>query len=633
MGRIARALVATGAAAAAAAMLTGAAMAGTVPTDERPGEPTSLNHATAAAQPNGTSPVMALGVAPSDVDDFEFQSLDVDYTIGRDDDGHSTLTVVEEFTAVFPDADQNRGMRRSIPTTYNGQPLNPELVSITDGAGTERPAETDTEDGTFQMTSRADDYLHGAQTFVFTYTLQHVTWYFDETDTEEFYWDVNGVDWKQPFGSIEATLHVPASLAPAMTAEQSCYRGAQGSADTCSILATPDADGGATVTAHARDISPYETTSIAVGFEPGTFVPYDTSFFARAWGWLQLVVTLAAVALLIPAIHTRVTKLRDAPGRPRVIAEYEPPHDIDALQAAVFLGKQAKAIPAEVLEQAVSGSIRIIEGRRKFFGGARLQAQLVDTSKADGDGRMLLYGLFGPAPAAGAVFEFGRQDKRLSKTAQNIITWAKTQLKSREYRRTVSSTAVKAPAILGFLAAGASVALGVISLNLQVEPLLPVLLMIGAVVAWVACIMLVAHRPLTPRGAELRDHLAGLKEFIEWAEADRIRMLQSPTGAERRTIDASDPRQVLHLYEKLLPFAVIFGQEKQWADQLVVLYQYTGAAAPTWYYGAAGFNASAFSSGISTLSTTAVSASSSTGGSSGGGSAGGGGGGGGGGGV
>ena len=83
---------------------------------------------------------------------------------------------------------------------------------------------------------------------------------------------------------------------------------------------------------------------------------------------------------------------------------------------------------------------------------------------------------------------------------------------------------------------------------------------------------LVSRKPLTAAGAEVRDHLKGLKEFIEWAEADRIRMLQSPMGAERVRINPNDPAQMLKLYEVLLPYAVVFGQEKQWAEELAVLY-------------------------------------------------------------
>src|SRR5690606_23965352 len=81
----------------------------------------------------------------------------------RDESGASTLCVVETFVAVFPEFDQNRGMRRAIPDTYNGQPLTPEFVSITDGHGNPRPAEVEHDDGEFRMTSRADGYVHGVQ--------------------------------------------------------------------------------------------------------------------------------------------------------------------------------------------------------------------------------------------------------------------------------------------------------------------------------------------------------------------------------------------------------------------------------------------------------------------------------------
>ena len=95
-------------------------------------------------------------------------------------------------------------------------------------------------------------------------------------------------------------------------------------------------------------------------------------------------------------------------------------------------------------------------------------------------------------------------------------------------------------------------------------------------------------------------------------------------------IDPANPAEMLKLYEVLLPYAVVFGQEKEWAEQLAALYG--PDRSPDWYAGTHGFSAGSFSSGISSLSASS-SSSSTSGGSSGGGSSGGGGGGGGGGGV
>ena len=112
-------------------------------------------------------------------------------------------------------------------------------------------------------------------------------------------------------------------------------------------------------------------------------------------------------------------------------------------------------------------------------------------------------------------------------------------------------------------------------------------------------------------------------------------MLQSPEGANKVQVDLSDSKKLVELYEKLLPYAILFGQEKEWNKRLGDYYQSAGVQ-PGWYSGAnmAAFNAAAFSSAMSNLNTSINSTGagfSSSGGSSGGGFSGGGGGGGGGG--
>ena len=573
--------------------------------------------------------VLLAGLTPSPahagVDDFSFESLDVEYQLGRAEDGTSTLTVVETFVALFPEFDQNRGMRRAIPDSYLGAPLHPELVSITDETGAPRAEETESEDGYYSMTSRADDFVHGRQTYVFTYTLQNVTHHFADTGVDEFYWNVNGVEWRQPFGRITARVTMPDDLEAARTGAQACYVGSQGSTQTCAIE-----DAGGTIAASAENVQPYQTMTIAIGFAPDTFTEFDPNYLASPWGWLQSgVAVLGLGTALVLAAVTRRRHLRDEPGRPVIIAEYTPPRGIDALESAVLLGRTTKAIPAEVLEQAVVGSIRIEEGPPKWFGGTKLKAVLVDPSLADGDGRMLLPGLF-PQGLPGEEFEFGRSDTRFSTTAQKVLKAASAELSSRGLRRKVPLGARAWPVVIAILSAVLVLLFGIGALAGYVTAWVPILLIIGSVLVVLLVAGMVSRKPLTAAGAETRDHLLGLKEFIEWAEADRIRMLQSPQGAERVRVDVSDPRMKLKLYEKLLPYAVVFGQEKKWAEELAVLYG--SGNSPGWYSGSTGFNAAAFSAGISNLSTSA-SSSSTSGGSSGGGSAGGGGGGGGGGGV
>lgn len=142
---------------------------------------------------------------------------------------------------------------------------------------------------------------------------------------------------------------------------------------------------------------------------------------------------------------------------------------------------------------------------------------------------------------------------------------------------------------------------------------------------------------LTNKGLALRRYLEGLKYYITVAESERINMLLGPDGAQKNAelhIDARDNRQRVVLYERLLPYAILFGQEKNWSKQLGAYYDETDQQ-PTWYRGSTSFNAATFGAAMSTFTSATATygggSSSSSGGSSGGGSSGGGGGGGGGG--
>jgi uncharacterized membrane protein YgcG len=161
------------------------------------------------------------------------------------------------------------------------------------------------------------------------------------------------------------------------------------------------------------------------------------------------------------------------------------------------------------------------------------------------------------------------------------------------------------------------------------------------VLAVVESVVLLAPLRLTDAGAQKRDYLHGVRDYLELAEAERIRMLQSPAGADK--FDVTDRGAVVKLHERLLPFAVLFGIEREWAAQLEVEYGVTGER-PAWLSSTSsslnlGRAVSGFSAGASSRvrppapesSSSGSSYSSSSGGSSGGGSSGGGSGGGGGG--
>ncbi len=560
-----------------------------------------------------------------DPDDFRFRSMHVDYELGRDDDGVSTLRVTETLVAEFPEFDQNRGIRREIPERYLDLPTRPTVVSITDESGERRAFEHESDGGFLVLTIADDAYVHGEQTYVITYTMQNVTRYFADTGVDEFYWNVNGTGWSQPFGEVSMTLRADPSIASAMTGARSCYRGAYGEADPCDIR-----DAGGVVEASGKNLARGENVTVAVAFDAGTFRLPDGSYFGNTASFVQVGAAAVAVAGLGVAAFTRRRRLADAPGLPVVIAQYTPPADYDAWESAVLLGK-ANGATAELLEQAVRGSIRLVE-EENARGRKKLRAELLDPALAgDRDGAALLTAMFGAGAEPGARFTLGKPDQTFAGDVAAAQQQIAADQKAGGVRKVVPAGVRLVPIVIAAIGAIATLVCVFLIDGTTATKAVAFGLLGVALIAVVTTCIVVAKRPYSERGAVVRDHLAGLEQFMRWAEADRIRMLQSPEGAERVDVSVDDPRQMLKLYEPLLPYAVIFSLEKQWSDALGTYYS-SSETEPSWFVGPGPFNSTLLASSLASTSS-AMSSSSTSGGSSGGGFSGGGGGGGGGGGV
>jgi len=565
----------------------------------------------------------AVAPASADVQDFEFASFDATYTLSLDEAGRSQLTTVETIVAVFPDIDQNHGIARALVDNYDGHPVDIEIDSVTNGEGEPLDYETDSEDEFTIVTVADEDFVYGEQTYVLTYTQHNVTRFFADTGADEFYWDTNGTGSAQPFGSVTATVVLEDGLADRVT-EFAAYSGAENS-DTPAD-GTDNGDGSYTFT--ARDLRPGENLSFAIGFEPDTFVPRDSSFFGAPWPVLSLIGAIGSLLIAAIAGVLRRTRLADAPGRGTIIAEYLPPKGASLPLSALISGTVAKSTPAHIVKLAVAGNLRILELADKKNS---YQLEFLGTDGADADDLEFLHALFGTELTPG-------EDRSLEKVDDKAATRI-TALQSRVakdsvtngYRRSIPAGIVGWLFAASFLVAGAGIVFAIVSFADSRGGFVPALFIVAALAGLIATFAFAARSPLDAAGVELRDHLKGLKLYITLAEADRLRYLQSPEGAEKITIATDDPAQLVILNERLLPYAILFGEEKEWTKQLGKYYEYLGVE-PGWYTGTSAFNAGVFVGSISALSTSAATAytgSSSSGGSSGGGFSGGGGGGGG----
>ena len=74
--------------------------------------------------------------------DFHFSNFQADYYLSRDVQKRSVLKTVEVLTAEFPSFDQNHGIERAIPKSYDGHPTHLKVNSVTDALGKNLPYTT-----------------------------------------------------------------------------------------------------------------------------------------------------------------------------------------------------------------------------------------------------------------------------------------------------------------------------------------------------------------------------------------------------------------------------------------------------------------------------------------------------------
>jgi uncharacterized membrane protein YgcG len=563
--------------------------------------------------------------AHASVDDFSFDSFDGVYELSRDAEGRSVLTAQETLVARFPDFDQNRGIQRAIPETYLGTPLELEILSVTDETGADRPFESES-DGAFLVLTIAvpeGDFVRGVQTYQIAYRAHNVILDDSASDFQEFFWDINGDGWQQTFGSVSADIRLDPSIAGVFTGQAACYAGDYGSTNPCDVLDAASTQ----VTASHGSLGGYQTLSVALQFEPGTFAQRDTSYWASGWWPFHAAATLLSFAVVALTVFRRFTVARSAPGRPTIIAEYGPPPGVSLYTASALLGKARAVFAASVVDLAVRGVIVVEEFDPPGFAKRAWAVRLI-TQPTEPD-REFVAAIFGGTAKVGDRATVSKPSESLSQRVFALGKRASAGLVQLGLCRIPPNRFAFVALSLGAMFASFVTSIGMIA-DYRGD-WIPAATLFSGFVLGVAGLILSANTPLTEAGAEVRDHIAGLDLYIRVAEADRLRVLQSPEGALRKPVDTSDTRTVLHLYELVLPWAILLGREKDWGQVLEVAY---AGDSPTWYAASVPFAAGSFSSSLSSFSTaTSAGAASSSGGSSGGGSAGGGGGGGGGGGV
>lgn len=566
-------------------------------------------------------------VQAKNLNDFTITKYDTDVMVGRDAEKRSTLKVTETITAVFSEQDINKGLERAIPKKYDGHTTRVEVVSVTDETGKNREYKTENNDGMLLVLMTDGSYVHGEQTYKITYTQRDVTHVPDDADIDEWYWDILGAQWKVPIEKFSWRVAFDNDLYPAMSGASACYYGKKGSTERCMMASdrstTPQYFG------TVENLAPGQAVTVAFGFKKDTFVGYQFTLMDKVvqmmeQGFAAAMAILTGLSVWMAAVMRKL-KLRKKEWGP-VPTEYIPLRDVSVTTASDLLLRQSNATAtAQLIDLAVRHYIVLHEVKQKSLWSAgqyeiEVKKPLTDLKWEE---REILEDIFGTKNVTPGMRYNLKKLRNNTSYARRLQNNQKDMQKKMQAEYGLLEKNPEKLRMLGWL-----MWVAIVGAVLTVSPLL---------LFFAVALFFVKRNAhvVTQRGMEVARYMEGFKRYVTLAEKDRLAALQSPEGAQK-VADSEFGTSKVELYERVLPYAMLFGAEKEWVKQLGDLYEESGNR-PDWYTGnTATFSAASFASGMDGLAAAgsyAGSTSSSSSGSSGGGSAGGGGGGGGGGGI
>ena len=533
--------------------------------------------------------LMPVMPAMAGVNDFHFSDFTGDYYLSKDDAGISHLKVVESVTAVFPDFDQNKGICRQIAfTNQNGKNVTlPNLtranLKLTRNGVSEPIYSIEKEGGYYNVCTGTEEYLRGEQKYVFEYEFTKVVTEFNENGKEyqELYWDTNGSGSQQKFDKVTARLHF--EDLDAWTGESWCYVGKYGDKGEgrCKISKIDDG-----VVFSSENLARFENLTFDTELKPGSFVvPEPEKNYAYVW----LIIALAALCVLWVAYkfwkYLKTSEKRNYYKGLFVKPEYQPNPKFRLTEMAeIYLGKKKDAKVAMLLEMVVQKKIELIKGEKKKEWSILVKEDLDDEY---GDLLAILNG--GSKPAKGDTIEVKRHSATSKLVALKSAMNAKIvgALKKdglvedkyhvgdstkRGFGNIIASTIIAVPIIAMF----GLFLLGLMSDWLNLDGTYGGEMVFAEYFYWVALALITVTVIIsvflndrtqelakhTMKGLEASRYMEGLELYIRMAEADRLKFLQSVDGA-----DVSS-KGIVKLYEKLLPYAAVFGLEESWLKEM-----------------------------------------------------------------
>ncbi|HNY97864.1 MAG TPA: DUF2207 domain-containing protein, partial [Candidatus Pacearchaeota archaeon] len=390
----------------------------------------------------------------------------------------------------------------------------------------------------------------GKKKYVITYKIRQAVNFFENFD--EFYWNVTGNEWKVPIEKSGASVILPAKIDSGLI-RLDCYQGEYGSREACFYK---NYENGRAIFG-SRALGPNEGLTIVLGFPKGIVKEnpwYLSVFYFLSDNWQFL----AVFAVIFILFFWWYLCGRDPQYRGTIVPQYEAPAQFLPIEANALLNESfsARGISAEIINLAVLGLIRIIkiEKAKDLWGSnnndyefAAVNAEFPHKLKVIQE---IIYDAIANKKLSEikkAVWNIRNQDifpqKILGADIANpefglVDFFDKNSIRNRNIGMVVGLIFLLAPALFYW-----------------------------DLIKMVACMILgisffyfsFAIKRKNLRGAEMKENLLGLKMYMAVAEKDRLSFHNAPEKTPEH-------------FDRLLPYAIALGVEKQWEKQFANIY-------------------------------------------------------------
>lgn len=476
----------------------------------------------------------------------------------------SSISVTE--TIVYDsEGSQKHGIFRDItPVSSEGEPMEIKQISVVDENGASHQWQRQTNDGDVRLKiGDPERVFRGQKTYVIKYNATNAV---AHGDIDEIYWNATGNNW--PFGIEQASarVHLPIGVS---VAQQSCYVGQKGirPAGSCNSLGE--------FFSSDRALSAGEGMTVAVGFPSGIVQEYAPTLGDKVFKFLaSFLPLLIPVVAFIFMFQKWYRKGRDAKGSGVIVPQYEVIDNLTPLEAAVIIRQKfnARDLTAEILWLATQGYITITHNVEKKFLGKKTEFTLklknINTEKLADFDKQLLQEIF-YLGTSGPLEEGKEVTLSQSYSLFGIVTSLETKIKKRLVEngyytkdfitKNVLQTTrfyrgVVVFIIISVFILQTDISTVIVSALLSRATELTAFLLLPSIVvtAIIVSLFSTVMPAKTQKGVRAKEHLLGLKNYIKIAEKDRITFHNAP---EVNAI----------LFEKLLPYATMFGLDVKWA--------------------------------------------------------------------